>query len=132
MTFNVVMEIDFLRWWLLQGDLHWYLSQKGQLELVKAVRYALDIARYVYFLKHRRLLCQMKKRIFVMFMFFLLWCTWLRMLYNLTSYNLPVSSLLAVETLPHTTSYLFYVCRGLNYLHEWKPEAIIHSQLRPR
>ena len=61
MTFNVVMDIDFLRWWSLQGDLHWYLSQKGQLELVKAVRYALDIARYVHFFKAQEILVQKEK-----------------------------------------------------------------------
>lgn len=48
------------------GDLHYYLQKKGRLELSKAVRYALDIAR------------------------------------------------------------------GLNYLHEWKPEAIMHRELKPR
>eukprot|EP00250_Pteridium_aquilinum_P035839 c9990_g1_i1 orf=649-1539(+) len=47
------------------GELHSYLQRKKRLELSKAVRYALDIAR------------------------------------------------------------------GLNYLHEWKPEAIMHRELRP-
>ena len=41
--------------------MHWYLSQKGQLELVKAVRYALDIARYVHFFKTQEILVQKEK-----------------------------------------------------------------------
>ena len=32
----------------LQGDLHCYLQKNGRLDLPKAVRYALDIARYEF------------------------------------------------------------------------------------
>ncbi|KAF9611228.1 hypothetical protein IFM89_027778 [Coptis chinensis] len=61
-----------------KGDLGSYLQKKGRLSPSKALRFALDIARHIFF------------------------------------------------------SGYFLVCRGMNYLHECKPDPIIHCDLKPK
>ncbi|GFP87893.1 putative serine/threonine-protein kinase/receptor r831 [Phtheirospermum japonicum] len=88
--------------YLPKGDFGAYLKRRGSLKLKMAIKFALDIARFV-------------ESIF-------------------EDYIIPWISAIVVKGTPKAQgdeANALLAQRGMNYLHEHKPEAIIHRDLEP-
>ncbi|CAI0540958.1 unnamed protein product [Linum tenue] len=86
-----------------RGDLGSYLQKKGRLSPSKTLRFALDIARHI---SH---------------------------LYPGMD-DVPCSHICILwqSSLDFNSVFVFFVIRGVNYLHECKPDPIIHCGLKPK